>query len=207
MPLRVTLADATSHHSAPLNEIAKPARKMPSDEADVDLFDAVLNLEEDYYAIGHREGFAAGRDAGRLEGRALGIEKGFEKYLALGVIRGRTKVWHARSGAATAATSALPAGIEISNPRHAKHISLLRTLVAEPPIRNEEDDVEEVDDRIRRGRAKVKILENTLKEGLNEDDASGNNELRGGTSSGSVTVVGMTGLETEVEDFKAARQR
>lgn len=47
-----------------------------------------------------------------------------------------------------------------------------------PPIRNEEDDVEEIDDRIRRGRAKVKILAIALgEEGL---DGSGDGiELSG----------------------------
>ncbi|KAF3934625.1 hypothetical protein ABW20_dc0102277 [Dactylellina cionopaga] len=198
-------------------------------EVDVDLFDAVLNLEEDYYTQGHREGFLAGATAGRLEGRAFGIEKGFEKYLALGTIKGRTKVWQARTvslpvdTAATAATgnvdstdkdkdtlSSLKDDIKISNPRYLKHISLLQTLTTTPPICNEEDDVEEVDDRIRRGKAKVKILENALRESSSlpsdEDDDLSKVKMKGNIG-GRASVVGgvRVGMETEVEDFKIRR--
>ncbi|RVD89281.1 uncharacterized protein DFL_000297 [Arthrobotrys flagrans] len=129
-----------------------------------DILDAVLNLEEDYYHEGHAEGLLAGATSGRLEGRAFGIEKGFEKYLILGTIKGRAKVWTSR----TSPSSSSPQ--RITNPRYIKHLELLQTLSTTPPIRNEEDDVEEVEDRIRRGKAKVKILENTLREGVPVDD-------------------------------------
>ncbi|KAF3929868.1 hypothetical protein ABW19_dt0207658 [Dactylella cylindrospora] len=156
-------------------------------EVEPDLFDAVLNLEEDYYAIGHQEGIEAGRVAGRLEGRAFGIEKGFEKYLSLGLIKGRTRIWEARiSDSSSAPTSS---NLVISNPRHTKHVSLLQTLTSNPPIRNEEDDVEEVDDRIRRGKAKVKILENALGEAADDGDPT-----LGGRA---------VNLETEVEGFRS----
>ncbi|EPS42320.1 hypothetical protein H072_3715 [Dactylellina haptotyla CBS 200.50] len=171
-----------------------------ADEADVDIFDAVLNLEEDYYAQGHKEGSLAGAAAGRLEGRAFGIEKGFEKYLALGIVKGRTKIWQAR----VEDTSFKHGDIKISNPRHLKHISLLETLTTTPPIRNEEDDVEEVDDRIRRGKAKVKILENTLKESVPDEEETGVPATKSNSGAG-VKVSGATGLETEFEDFKIRR--
>ncbi|KAF3156489.1 hypothetical protein TWF225_002330 [Orbilia oligospora] len=140
-----------------------------------DILDSVLNLEEDYYTLGHTEGSLAGATAGRLEGRAFGIEKGFEKYLTLGIIKGRTKIWQSRTSPSLQSSSPSsldPPKIIITNPRHLKHLELLQTLSTTPPIRNEEDDVEEVDDRIRRGKAKVKILENTLREGvpLDEDE-------------------------------------
>ncbi|KAF3906983.1 hypothetical protein ABW21_db0204214 [Orbilia brochopaga] len=178
---------------------------MAADEVDTDIFDAVLNLEEDFYAIGYREGVAAGRTAGRLEGRALGIEKGFEKYLALGLIRGRTKLWHARSSSDSASTPT--AEITISNSRHVKHISTLRTLTAHPPIRNEEDDVEEIDDRIRRGKAKVKILENALKESVEDGESTSTNGTSSRSAASGVGIAGATGLETEVEDFKLVRRQ
>ncbi|KAK6498037.1 hypothetical protein TWF506_004281 [Arthrobotrys conoides] len=185
-----------------------------------DLLDAVLNLEEDYYNLGHAEGSLAGATAGRLEGRAFGIEKGFEKYLALGIIKGRTKVWQSRTSPSLPSVSSSSSSsfdtqkIIITNPRHLKHLELLQTLSTTPPIRNEEDDVEEVDDRIRRGKAKVKILENTLREGVpvHEDGEDGDaievekdgsrapRKLRSG-----VAISGATGLETEFEDFKIRR--
>ncbi|KAK6518927.1 hypothetical protein TWF281_003619 [Arthrobotrys megalospora] len=190
-----------------------------------DLLDAVLNLEEDYYTLGHAEGSLAGATAGRLEGRAFGIEKGFEKYLTLGIIKGRTKVWQARIPTSTSTSTStstpptsessststnLPQLCPLQNPRQIKHISLLQSLTTHPPIRNEEDDVEEVDDRIRRGKAKVKILENTLKESVpdDNDDDEEEEEKHGGKlskKSAGIAISGATGLETEVEDFKIRR--
>ncbi|KAF3123823.1 hypothetical protein TWF594_002173 [Orbilia oligospora] len=180
-----------------------------------DILDSVLNLEEDYYTLGHTEGSLAGATAGRLEGRAFGIEKGFEKYLTLGIIKGRTKIWQSRtfpSLQSSSPSSLDPQKIIITNPRHLKHLELLQTLSTTPPIRNEEDDVEEVDDRIRRGKAKVKILENTLREGVPLDEDGEENEVeierdgRTPTKLGSgVAISGATGLETEFEDFKIRR--
>ncbi|KAK6524232.1 hypothetical protein TWF694_005887 [Orbilia ellipsospora] len=174
-----------------------------ADEEDIDIFDAVLNLEEDYYAQGHLEGTKDGATAGRLEGRAFGIEKGFEKYLTLGLLKGRTKVWSSRLS-----PSKFNHNIQITNPRHIKHITLLQTLTTSPPIRNEEDDVEEVDDRIRRGKAKVKILETTLRESVSVDvpqeEVKGTKPTRN-TSGVAVAGGSATGLETEFEDFKIRR--
>ncbi|KAF3200614.1 hypothetical protein TWF192_006878 [Orbilia oligospora] len=182
-----------------------------------DILDSVLNLEEDYYTLGHTEGSLAGATAGRLEGRAFGIEKGFEKYLTLGIIKGRTKVWQSRTSPSlqspsSSSSSLDPQKIIITNPRHLKHIELLQTLSTTPPIRNEEDDVEEVDDRIRRGKAKVKILENTLREGVPLDEDGEENEVeveRDGRTpkklGSGVAISGATGLETEFEDFKIRR--
>lgn len=78
----------------------------------------------------------------------------------------------AAASTSTAATGSVDEKLQISNPRHVRHIEGLKDLMENPPIRNEEDDVEEVDDRIRRGRAKVKILAIALgEEGL---EGSGN---------------------------------
>jgi hypothetical protein len=63
---------------------------------DDDLFDSVLNLEDDYYEEGYKQGVEDGSRAGRIEGRVFGLEKGFEKYLAMGQLNGRASVWAAR---------------------------------------------------------------------------------------------------------------
>jgi hypothetical protein len=63
---------------------------------DDDLFDSVLNLEDDYYEEGYTQGVEDGSRAGRIEGRVFGLEKGFEKYLAMGQLNGRACVWAAR---------------------------------------------------------------------------------------------------------------
>jgi hypothetical protein len=63
---------------------------------DDDLFDSVLNLEDDYYEEGYKQGVEDGSRAGRIEGRVFGLEKGFAKYLAMGQLNGRACVWAAR---------------------------------------------------------------------------------------------------------------
>lgn len=71
---------------------------MPS-EADVDPFDSLLSLEDQYYSEGYELGVADGSRAGRIEGRVFGLEKGFEKFVAMGKLHGRAVVWNARSTA------------------------------------------------------------------------------------------------------------
>ncbi|KAK6334325.1 hypothetical protein TWF730_003540 [Orbilia blumenaviensis] len=187
-----------------------------------DLLDSVLNLEEEYYTLGHQEGSLAAAKTGRLEGRAFGIETAFQKYLTLGVIKGRTKVWSSRSSISPTSTSESETKMAITNPRHIKHLELLQTLTTTPPIRNEEEDVEEVDDRIRRGKAKVKILENTLKEGVpddddddddddednnyNDNDSKQKGKKKGSKKPSGIAISGATGLETEFEDFKIRKR-
>ena len=58
-----------------------------------DLFDSLLDLEEQYYNEGFQLGTADGTRAGHVEGRLFGLEKGFEKYLEMGRLQGRSVVW------------------------------------------------------------------------------------------------------------------
>jgi hypothetical protein len=63
---------------------------------DDDLFNSILNLEDDYYEEGYNQGVEDGSRAGRIEGRVFGLEKGFDKYLAMGQLNGKACVWAAR---------------------------------------------------------------------------------------------------------------
>ncbi|KAI1081276.1 DUF1715-domain-containing protein [Whalleya microplaca] len=62
---------------------------MPSD----DIFDDVLNLEEQYYQEGYEKGYEDGAEAGRIEGRSVGLKKGFEKFLEAGRLQSKAVVW------------------------------------------------------------------------------------------------------------------
>lgn len=72
----------------------------PSSEAEGadDPFDALLNLEEQYYSEGYQLGVADGERAGLIEGRWFGLQKGFEKGVEMGRIFGRAQVLGARVG-------------------------------------------------------------------------------------------------------------
>ncbi|CCX32112.1 hypothetical protein FPQ18DRAFT_346818 [Pyronema domesticum] len=126
--------------------------------AGTDFFDGLLTLEEDFYAEGLALGRSDGELAGRTEGRVFGLEKGFDKFLELGKLQGRCSVWNARSD------SSLDTSIQISNPRAQKNIEALALLLTNPPFKNDEDSVEEVEETLKRGRAKVKMLERMLGE-------------------------------------------
>ncbi|RYP53812.1 hypothetical protein DL768_001263 [Monosporascus sp. mg162] len=58
-----------------------------------DIFDDVLNLEEQYYQEGYENGYRDGAEAGRIEGRSVGLKKGYEKFLEAGRLQGRALVW------------------------------------------------------------------------------------------------------------------
>ena len=61
-----------------------------------DIFDSILNLEDEFYQEGYELGARDGEKAGRIEGRLFGIRKGFEKMLVMGKLRGQALVWRAR---------------------------------------------------------------------------------------------------------------
>ncbi|KAI5778098.1 hypothetical protein EDC01DRAFT_373597 [Geopyxis carbonaria] len=125
-----------------------------------DFFDGCLSLEEDYHKEGYEQGHADGKEAGHIEGRIFGLEKGFEKFLEMGRLQGRCSVWNAR----TQNDGAVKPEALISNPRAHKNIQALSLLLTNPPFKNDEDSVEEMEEAFKRGKMKTKILERMLGE-------------------------------------------
>ena len=69
-------------------------KEMASMEDDV--FDSLLDLEDQYYKDGYDLGVRDGSRAGLIEGRVFGLEKGFEKYAVMGKLHGQATVWAQR---------------------------------------------------------------------------------------------------------------
>ena len=141
---------------------------------DVDPFDSLLNLEDDFYRDGYQLGVADGSRAGYLEGRAFGIEKGFDKFFAMARIYGRATVWAARLQNVNHAEGD-PVDSDLSeqslrplpvNRRLEGHIQNLMALVDPSTLsmENDEDSVSEFDDRLNRAKAKVKLIEKIIGE-------------------------------------------
>lgn len=156
-----------------------------------DLFDEVLELEEQFFEEGYELGFADGEDAGRLEGRLFGLEKGFEKHLAMGEMHGRAILWANRSlsgkrekaqifqessiqGNAQLhgqesfkpSTSLVQPDIE-TLPEHSRLYGHVQTLLSltEPSsfcTKNDDDSVSSFDDRLKRAEGKVKVIERII---------------------------------------------
>lgn len=111
-----------------------------------------------------------GEQAGKIEGRAFGLQKGFEKFLELGRLQGRCSVWKARitpqstAPPATVDYTGKPNDIHITNSRVQKQTESLAVILTNPPFKNDEESVEEVDETLKRGRNKAKVLSNMLGE-------------------------------------------
>lgn len=164
-----------------------------------DPFEGVLNLEEQFYEEGFKQGSEDGIKAGRIEGRSFGLERGYEKFLESGRLHGRAIIWanrvpklRAKATAATTSeeTEAKSEDVENSwgdkneqhqprgalpplpgNPRLEKNVTVLYALVEPESLSTENNDeaVNDFDDRIKRAQGKAKIIERTI----GEDSGSG----------------------------------
>lgn len=149
-----------------------------------DVFDSLLNLEEDFYSEGYEQGVADGERAGRIEGRAFGIEKGFEKFIEAGRLHGKSIVWANRlpqaqpqprgvtgSPSAASVSSAdskqqpLPA-LGGGGARLEKNIVTLHALVEPDTLstENADDAVNDFDDRVKRAQGKARVIERHIGE-------------------------------------------
>ena len=152
---------------------------------EVDPFDSLLNLEDQFYEEGFQEGQADGIRQSRREARIFGIEKGFVKFVEMGKFQAKARIWAARLprisqpgvmapssvGDVTEVTSARgdPNGSRIvtalptlpDNARLRQHIETLVALVDPTTLstQNNDDAVADVDDRLKRAQAKMKVIE------------------------------------------------
>lgn len=148
-----------------------------------DIFDPLLSLEEHYYDQGYNEGLRDGERAGLIEGHLFGLEKGFDNFIELGRLQGRVSVWKARippSGADAAHVPTAP----ITNPRSIKQIHLLETIISSLQTANDEESVGEVEDSLRRGKARMKIVSSMI----GEKEPSGNVNAAKGNGSGEPSI-------------------
>jgi len=139
-----------------------------------EVFDSLLSLEETYYAEGYEEGLRDGEKVGLVEGCLFGFEKGFDKFLELGRLQGRVSVWKARiplPDMESLQDQSISTTQPIINPRLIKQICQLESIISSPPTANDADSVEEAEEIMRKGRAKMKIVHNLV--GEKEQTASG----------------------------------
>ncbi|KAF6839415.1 ORAOV1 family protein [Colletotrichum plurivorum] len=154
-----------------------------------DPFDDILNLEEQFFAEGFKQGTEDGILAGKIEGRSVGLAKGYEKFLESGRIHGRSAVWANRlslpqkTGATAAASSSSanrqqqqqqPTKCSLPplppNARLEKNVTAAFALVEPDTLstENSDDAVNDFDDRFKRAQGKVKIIERMTGEAAKE---------------------------------------
>ncbi|KXS96071.1 hypothetical protein AC578_6386 [Pseudocercospora eumusae] len=181
-------------------------------EGQADVFEDVLNLEDQYYREGYDLGVADGSKSGRIEGRVFGLEKGFEKFLKMGKLSGRAAIWDARLPDVKNIDVEKSQGDVFvpqlgSNERLRKHVERLAKLTNPDGVstENSEDAVSEFDDRLKDAKAKATLISRIIGE---DEVASGTNE-NGGNSKGKALRLrrnesdsGVAGRRTgEMEDF------
>ncbi|KAI9717718.1 MAG: hypothetical protein M1828_007121 [Chrysothrix sp. TS-e1954] len=149
-----------------------------------DPFDSLFSLEDTYYEEGFKQGFADGVSQSGLEARVFGVEKGFEKFLDMGRLQARAKVWSARMLPPSQEEQGAPQSLAVddhvglssqqpptlptlqNHSRLSKHVHTLEALVDSTSLsmRNSDDSVGDFDDRLKRAQAKVKIIEKLIGE-------------------------------------------
>jgi len=202
---------AQSSAPAALNAQNQALALSSTEADDVDPFDAVLDLESQYFSEGYAAGAADGERAGLVEGRVFGLEKGFEKGMAMGLLNGRAAGWHARilkakEESTTSESSADGDPKALKGDRLERHVRVLYELseISSCDFRNEENAVEEFEERLKRAGAKAKVIEKIVGEGRDEEKGTGRGD--GSTSENSEKSSlrlkrGNQGLDRNIEDF------
>lgn len=172
-----------------------------------DLFDDVLNLEEQYYQEGYAEGLRDGVEAGKIEGRSVGLKSGFEKFLEAGRLQGRALVWanrlpglmaddaDSKTTPLSASTTSAPEGdssvfravettaslprLPASNARLEKNVVTLYGLLEPGTLSTQNDDeaVNDFDSRLKGAQGKAKIIDRAIGEKVPTSDAAGGQGL------------------------------
>lgn len=178
--------------------------------ANDDLFEGALNLEDSSYALGYEQGVADGSQAGRVEGRIFGLEKGFEKFLDMGKLHGRTRIWSSRLAlAAEEKLESSPLALA-SNPRLKKNVESLKshTSLYDISTANDEDSVADFDERKKRATSKVKVIERSLGEHVSQTTTEPEMDVDAppkGVRLARTTASQSAGAEKNLEDFGLER--
>ncbi|KAK3681455.1 hypothetical protein B0T22DRAFT_485538 [Podospora appendiculata] len=153
-----------------------------------DPFGDILNLEDQFYEEGYKQGQEDGVKAGRSEGRQLGLEQGFQKFVESGRLYGRAIVWANRlprlaqqqqhsqekeeqesagdQKKKSKEETKLRLPLLPSNARLEKNVITMYALVETDTLSTENNDeaVNDFDDRIKRAQGKAKIIERAVGE-------------------------------------------
>jgi len=167
---------------------------------DVDPFDTLMNLEEEYYARGYQQGVSDGLRAGRNEGRMFGLERGFEKFLEMGRLSGQAAVLSVRFNA----SAATGRGFEQrtaggGGARLEKHVQRLTDLTDSRTLstENSEDAVAEFEERLRDAKARAMLISKNTGEG----DPQPNGTRREATTTDPLGAAASVTKTREMEDF------
>lgn len=193
-----------------------------------DLFDDVLNLEEQYYQEGYAEGLRDGVEAGKIEGRSVGLKSGFEKFLEAGRLQGRALVWANRLPGLTAddgdsktaplsvSTTGAPEGdssvvqavettaslprLPVSNTRLEKNVVTLYGLLEPGTLSTQNDDeaVNDFDSRLKGAQGKAKIIDRAIGEKVPASEGAADGQVLSTAKEANIEDVGKIRSDSSI---------
>lgn len=114
--------------------------------------DEVLNLEEEQYHLGFKEGQEQATKEQYLEGKQYGYQTGFQRFLIVGYIQGLVGEWLDNLDNYSSSKSLQ------------SHINQLNDLIADIPLTNGDEEVEKYEKNIKKARNKLRVIANITKE-------------------------------------------
>ncbi|RCK58850.1 hypothetical protein Cantr_09151 [Candida viswanathii] len=119
--------------------------------SDLDL-DDVLNLEEEQYNLGFKEGQEQATKEQYLEGKQYGYQTGFQRFLIVGYMKGLVEYWLENIDNYGSSKS-------LQN-----HLNQLQDLLSDIPLSNGDEEVEKYEKNIKKARNKLRVVANITKE-------------------------------------------
>lgn len=105
--------------------------------------DGALNLENEFYERGYRDGQNQLTREQNLEGRIYGLQTGFQRFLVVGYIQGLIEEW-----------------VCLDQRNISTHLSQLKKLIDSIPLTNGDLEVEQYEIAITKARNKVRVVAN-----------------------------------------------
>lgn len=137
--------------------------------SDIDI-DNVLNLEEEQYELGYKEGQAQGTKDQYLEGKEYGYQTGFQRFLIVGFILEFVKFWLSNIDQYNTSSSSLR-----------NHLDNLKSILANTSTTNDDKEVEEYEKNIKKARNKLRVIATITKESWKIDSLDNLVKEVGGT--------------------------
>lgn len=103
--------------------------------------DGVLDIEDEFYASGYKDGQEQSAKEQFLEGKVFGLQTGFQRFLVVGYIQGLIQQWK-----------------QLDKPEISQHLEQLQQLVASIPTTNGDKEVEIYEKAVLKARNKVRVV-------------------------------------------------
>lgn len=145
----------------------------------------------------------------------FGLQTGFQRFLTVGIISGRCRIWNqfsniertpaADEGSTNSSDNLNVISISSTNgkARAAKQLQVLTDLVTGIPVLNTESAVEEFESRVKRAKARAKVVQRLLKDSamvVYEEDAVRVGDSAGGEETIEDTISGFESIDMGSHD-------